>query len=94
MADILPRPLAEILKHIGNGQISGQKVVGEALEKIEDAAGEGKRAFIKAFDRQARSAAGLADVMLSAGQVFPPLTGLPPKTWIRSWEPCLNPSHG
>lgn len=77
MSDILPRPIAEILKHIGNGQITSQNVVGEAMEKIEDAAGEGKRAFTKVYDRQARSAAGLADVLLSMGQTFPPLTGLP-----------------
>ena len=56
---------------------TSRKLTEDALARIEDPKGEGKRAFIKVYKAQALAAADASDVLRKAGIVLSPLAGLP-----------------
>ncbi|MDP1748873.1 MAG: amidase [Reyranella sp.] len=59
------------------GRTTSRKLTEEALARIDDAKGEGKRAFIKVWHKQALAAADASDLQRKAGLVASPLAGLP-----------------
>ena len=59
------------------GRTTSRALVERALARIEDAAGEGKRAFVKVWRDQALAAADASDRLRKAGIVPSPLAGLP-----------------
>ncbi|MDI1283831.1 MAG: amidase [Reyranella sp.] len=59
------------------GRTTSRKLTEEALARIDDAKGEGKRAFIKVWHGQALAAADASDLQRKAGLVASPLAGLP-----------------
>ena len=59
------------------GRTTSRKLTEEALARIADAAGEGKRAFVKVWRDQALAAADASDLQRKAGLVASPLAGLP-----------------
>lgn len=59
------------------GRTSSRALTEQALARIEDPKGEGKRAFIKVYKAQALAAAEASDALRKAGIVPSPLAGLP-----------------
>ncbi len=59
------------------GRTTSRRLTEEALARIDDAKGEGKRAFIKVWHKQALAAADANDLQRKAGLVPSPLAGLP-----------------
>jgi aspartyl-tRNA(Asn)/glutamyl-tRNA(Gln) amidotransferase subunit A len=59
------------------GRTSARKLTDEALARIEDPKGEGKRAFVKVYKQQAIAAADASDAQRKAGLVPGPLAGIP-----------------
>ena len=59
------------------GRTTSRHLTEEALARIEDPKGEGKRAFIKVWRTQALAAAEASDALRKAGIVASPLAGLP-----------------
>jgi aspartyl-tRNA(Asn)/glutamyl-tRNA(Gln) amidotransferase subunit A len=59
------------------GRTSSRKLTEEALTRIEDPKGEGKRAFMKVWREQALAAADASDLQRKAGLVASPLAGIP-----------------
>ena len=59
------------------GRTTSRKLTEEALARIADAVGEGKRAFVKVWRDQALAAADASDLQRKAGLVASPLAGLP-----------------
>ncbi len=59
------------------GRTTSRKLTEEALARIEDPKGEGKRAFIKVWRQQALAAADASDGQRKAGLVASPLAGVP-----------------
>jgi aspartyl-tRNA(Asn)/glutamyl-tRNA(Gln) amidotransferase subunit A len=59
------------------GRITSRQLTEEALARIEDPKGEGKRAFIKVWKTQALAAADASDGQRKAGLVPGPLAGIP-----------------
>ncbi|MEK7687516.1 MAG: amidase family protein, partial [Pseudomonadota bacterium] len=59
------------------GRTTSRKLTEEALARIDDAKGEGRRAFIKVWYKQALAAADASDLQRKAGLVASPLAGLP-----------------
>ncbi len=62
---------------LDRGEVSSRELCDDALARIEDASGEGSRAFTQVYRAQARAAAGAADLQRTAGFVASPLAGLP-----------------
>src|SRR5262245_36953434 len=73
MNPTIPQLAAELVA----GRSSSRALVEQALARIEDPAGEGKRAFIKVWREQALAAADASDRLRAAGLVASPLAGLP-----------------
>jgi aspartyl-tRNA(Asn)/glutamyl-tRNA(Gln) amidotransferase subunit A len=59
------------------GRTTSRKLTEEALARIDDTKGEGKRAFIKVWHKQALAAADASDLQRKAGLVPGPLAGIP-----------------
>jgi aspartyl-tRNA(Asn)/glutamyl-tRNA(Gln) amidotransferase subunit A len=59
------------------GRTTSRKLTEEALARIEDPKGEGKRAFIKVWRTQALAAADASDLQRKAGLTASPLQGIP-----------------
>ena len=62
---------------LATGRTTSRKLTEEALARIDDPKGEGKRAFIKIWHAQALAAADASDLQRKAGLVASPLAGLP-----------------
>ncbi|HUH85243.1 MAG TPA: amidase [Stellaceae bacterium] len=78
MAAPSSRPtVAGLAADLAAGHISSRALVEAALARIGDPAGEGRRAFLKVYADQARSAAEAQDRLRQAGYVASPLAGLP-----------------
>ncbi|MGD9880057.1 MAG: amidase [Reyranella sp.] len=74
----MPNPTIQTLAaDLAAGRTTSRKLTEEALARIEDPAGEGKRAFIKVWRQQALAAADASDAMRKVGLVPSPLAGLP-----------------
>lgn len=69
--------LAKLAADLAAGRTTSRALVEEALTRIADPAGEGKRAFIKVYGDTARAAADAQDKLRAAGYVASPLAGIP-----------------
>jgi aspartyl-tRNA(Asn)/glutamyl-tRNA(Gln) amidotransferase subunit A len=70
-------PLAATLRMLANGETTSVGLVEESLASIDDASGEGSRAFIRRFDSTARATAAAWDALRASGAALPPLAGVP-----------------
>ncbi len=69
--------LARLAADLAVGRTSSRGLVEAALERIADPAGEGRRVFVKVYDKAARMAADARDQLRKAGYVASPLAGIP-----------------
>jgi aspartyl-tRNA(Asn)/glutamyl-tRNA(Gln) amidotransferase subunit A len=69
--------IQQLAADLAAGRTTSRKLVEEALARIDDAKGEGKRAFIKVYRTQALAAADASDGLRKAGIVPSPLAGIP-----------------
>ena len=61
--------IQQLAADLAAGRTTSRKLTEEALARIEDAKGEGKRAFIKVYKTQALAAADASDALRKAGLV-------------------------
>lgn len=76
----MTQPRATVLAlaaELDAGKTTSRALVEEALTRIADPAGEGKRTFIKVYPEAARRAADAQDALRRAGYKASPLAGLP-----------------
>ena len=71
------KTLTELSRELASGKITSEQLVRACLEKIDDPAGEGARAFIKVYADTALADARASDVARKAGRVASPLAGIP-----------------
>ena len=69
--------ILQLAADLAAGRTTSRKLTEEALARIEDPKGEGKRAFIKVYKTQALAAADASDLQRKAGLVPSPLAGIP-----------------
>src|SRR5262245_51678696 len=69
--------IQQLAQDLASGRTTSRKLTEEALARIADPKGEGKRAFIKVYKPQALAAADASDVLRKAGLVPSPLAGIP-----------------
>jgi len=69
--------VAGLAADLAAGRTTSRALVEEALVRIADPSGEGKRVFVKVYADTARAAAGAQDRLRAAGYVASPLAGLP-----------------
>jgi aspartyl-tRNA(Asn)/glutamyl-tRNA(Gln) amidotransferase subunit A len=69
--------ILQLAADLAAGRTSSRKLTDEALSRIEDAKGEGSRAFVKVYKQQALAAADASDAQRKAGLVPGPLAGIP-----------------
>ena len=69
--------IGQLAADLAAGRTTSRTLTEEALDRIGDAKGEGKRAFIKVYKTQALAAADASDVLRKAGIVVSPLSGIP-----------------
>jgi aspartyl-tRNA(Asn)/glutamyl-tRNA(Gln) amidotransferase subunit A len=77
MADAVVRPIAALAHDLAEGKTTSRRLVEDALARIADAGGEGRRAFIKVHAQAALSAADASDSGRRQGAQLSPLAGLP-----------------
>ncbi len=74
----MSRPtISSLAADLAAGRTSSRALVEATLARIEDPAGEGKRAFVRVYRAQALAAANASDALRKAGLVASPLAGLP-----------------
>jgi aspartyl-tRNA(Asn)/glutamyl-tRNA(Gln) amidotransferase subunit A len=69
--------LAELAAALRAGRTSSRALADEALARIADPAGEGRRAFLKVYADEARAVAAAQDGLRAAGVEGGPLAGIP-----------------
>jgi aspartyl-tRNA(Asn)/glutamyl-tRNA(Gln) amidotransferase subunit A len=69
--------IQQLAADLAAGRTTSRKLTEEALARIEDAKGEGKRAFIKVWRTQALAAAEASDALRKAGITASLLAGIP-----------------
>ena len=69
--------ILQLAAELAAGHTTSRKLTEEALARIEDPKGEGKRAFVKVWKAQALAAAEASDLQRRAGVVAGPLAGIP-----------------
>jgi aspartyl-tRNA(Asn)/glutamyl-tRNA(Gln) amidotransferase subunit A len=69
--------ILHLAAELAAGRTSSRKLTDEALARIEDPKGEGKRAFVRVYKQQAIAAADASDAQRKAGLVPGPLAGIP-----------------
>ena len=72
-----PKSIADYAAALRDRRTTSSALVEEALERIGNPSGEGKRTFMKAYADKARAAARASDVLRSAGLSRSVLDGLP-----------------
>ena len=78
MANPTPNPtIGQLAADLAAGRTTSRQLTEEALARIEDPKGEGKRAFVKVWRAQALAAADASDLQRKAGIVLSPLAGIP-----------------
>ncbi len=70
-------PILSLAADLAAGRTTATRLVEDALARIADTSGEGRRIFLKVHDAQARAAAAASDSLRRAGIVPSPLAGLP-----------------
>ncbi len=69
--------IGQLAADLAAGRTTSRRLTEAALARIEDPAGEGKRAFIKVWRQQALASADASDMLRKAGIVPGPLAGVP-----------------
>ncbi len=69
--------IQQLAADLAAGRTTSRQLTEEALERIEDTAGEGSRAFIKVWRKQALAAAEASDALRHTGLVPSLLAGIP-----------------
>ena len=69
--------IQQLAADLAAGRTTSVVLTEQALARIEDAGGEGKRVFIKVYKAQALAAAQASDALRKAGLVPSPLAGIP-----------------
>jgi aspartyl-tRNA(Asn)/glutamyl-tRNA(Gln) amidotransferase subunit A len=69
--------ILELAAQLAAGLTTSRQLTEQALARIEDPKGEGKRAFIKVYRTKALAAADASDLQRKAGLVAGPLAGIP-----------------
>ena len=69
--------LSSLARDLASGTTTSRKLVEACLERIEDPAGEGARAFIRFDAARARAAADAMDALRKAGGAPSPYAGIP-----------------
>ncbi|TAJ84441.1 MAG: amidase [Reyranella sp.] len=69
--------ITQLAADLAAGRTTSRQLTEEALARIEDSKGEGKRAFVKVWKDQALAAADASDGLRKAGLVPSALAGLP-----------------
>ena len=69
--------LSETARALAEGRTSSRKLLEQALARIDEASGEGARAFIHVYRDSARVAADAGDRLRARGIVPSPLAGVP-----------------
>jgi aspartyl-tRNA(Asn)/glutamyl-tRNA(Gln) amidotransferase subunit A len=69
--------LRTLSQGLARGEVTSRSLIEAALEKIEDAKGEGKRVFIDVTPGTVRSEADKIDRLRAAGRSMPPFAGIP-----------------
>jgi aspartyl-tRNA(Asn)/glutamyl-tRNA(Gln) amidotransferase subunit A len=69
--------ILQLAADLAAGRTSSRRLTEEALARIADPKGEGKRTFIKVWTTQALAAAEASDALRKAGIVPGPLAGIP-----------------
>ena len=77
MSPIARPTLARLAADLAAGRTTSGTLVEEALARIADPAGEGKRAFVTVYADAARAAAEAQDRLRAVGYVASPLAGIP-----------------
>jgi aspartyl-tRNA(Asn)/glutamyl-tRNA(Gln) amidotransferase subunit A len=80
MTGVAPQPsptVAALAADLAAGRTTSRELIEQALARIADPAGEGKRAFVKVYDAAARAAAEAQDKLRAAGYTASPLAGIP-----------------
>lgn len=78
MANPTPNPtIGQLAADLAAGRTTSRQLTEQALARIEDPKGEGKRAFVKVWRTQAVAAADASDLQRKAGIVLSPLAGIP-----------------
>ena len=78
MANPTPNPtIGQLAADLAAGRTTSRQLTEEALARIEDPKGEGKRAFVKVWRTQALVAAEVSDGLRKVGVVPSPLAGIP-----------------
>ena len=83
--------LAKLAADLAAGRTTSRALVDEALARIADPAGEGRRVFVKVYADAARTAAEAQDRLRAAGYVASPLAGLPVSIKDLSTSPARSP---
>ncbi|HEX9837160.1 MAG TPA: amidase, partial [Alphaproteobacteria bacterium] len=71
------KPLHDIADDLEGGRTTSEALTDQALARIADPAGEGRRTFLKVHEDAARAAARASDRLRRAGLVPSPLAGIP-----------------
>lgn len=71
------KTITELVADLASGAVTARQLVDDAIERIEDPAGEGSRAFLRVDADQARATADGYDADRAAGRPVPPFAGLP-----------------
>src|SRR5437868_5907631 len=69
--------VTQLSRDLENRKTTSRELVEQALSRIADPAGEGKRAFIKVYAQSARAEADYADRLRESGVRRSPVDGLP-----------------
>jgi len=69
--------VAQLRRELAEGKTTSRQLVEQALARIADPAGEGKRAFLKVYAEQARAEAENSDRLRRSGVVRSAVEGLP-----------------
>jgi aspartyl-tRNA(Asn)/glutamyl-tRNA(Gln) amidotransferase subunit A len=69
--------IQQLAADLAAGRTTSAALTEQALARIEDPKGEGRRAFIKVYKAQALAAAEASDALRKAGLVPSPLAGIP-----------------
>jgi aspartyl-tRNA(Asn)/glutamyl-tRNA(Gln) amidotransferase subunit A len=75
--EYIPMALRELQLQLSGGKLSSRQLVEQALARIEDAKGEGARAFIRVHRDAALGRADRIDAGRKRGETLPPLAGIP-----------------
>jgi aspartyl-tRNA(Asn)/glutamyl-tRNA(Gln) amidotransferase subunit A len=69
--------ITELQHSLEQGRTSAAELTEQALSRIDDAGGEGRKVFTKIYASQARAAAKASDILRDAGLRRSPIDGLP-----------------